>query len=128
MALRLVYMNDEPAHLFSVCNILYQTGDPTAQDRSTSIRRQYKEALEGADYRLAVGGRAYSHEDILKAWLYGGSFHQNPECEREWEVLQGIGFFAEFAVQAIVLRIAGCVLDLDDAVADVLGERRLPRL
>lgn len=38
-----------------------------------------------------------------------------------------VGPFVLYLVQGVILKIAGRILDLDDVIADFLGEDRLPR-
>ena len=41
-AVRLVYMEGEPAHFFRIHNILFRHGSPDIGARSAAIRRRYK--------------------------------------------------------------------------------------
>jgi hypothetical protein len=45
---------------------------------------------------------------------------------QRWVAIFGAEFV--FAVNAITLRLAGCILDLDDFIADTLGEPRVRRI
>lgn len=134
ISVRLVYLQKEPANFLRVCNILHRRGSAKEQTRVAEYRRRYKQALGGKYVQFKLHGQFEGEvagpRRILEAWLHGVAFHQDEE-KREVAVelakyQSGDAF--PFAVNMIVLRLAGVVLDLDDVVADHLREERVPRI
>lgn len=39
-----------------------------------------------------------------------------------------LGLAVDAVVQKVALQLAGCILDMDDVIADWLGQERLPRI
>ena len=134
MSVRLVYMQEEPAQFNKVCNILYRNGDATIQRFVADARARYKATLEGnyVTFGLhgAFEGQVAGPQEILEAWLYGVAFHQDAAKQAMAEELakyqDGAAF--PFSVNMITLRLAGVTIDLDDIIADFLGEPRMPRI
>jgi hypothetical protein len=134
MSIRLVYMEGEPAHYYHICNTLYRLADPTIQERVKQCRAQYSAAINGRYVQFSLHGdfegKVAGPKDVFDAWLYGVAFHQDPERRPLLEELgkyQG-GAALPFAVHTVALRLSGPILDLDDVVADFLGEERVPRI
>ncbi len=77
---------------------------------------------------MIVDGKQYTATDLFALWLNGVAFHQDAVKRAEFEKLESLGAFAMLGVQVTALKLAGRIMDLDDIVADVLGEERLPRI
>ena len=134
MSVRLVYMNEEPAQFGKVCNILHRTGDATIQRLVADARARFKAVVQGNYIQFGLHGpyegQVVGPQEVLEAWLYGIAFHQ--DNDRQWLVdelnkYQGGAAFP-FAVNMITLQLAGVTMDLDDVVADFLGEPRIARI
>ncbi len=134
MSVRLVYMQEEPAHFHKVCNILYRNGDANTQRMVSDARARFKAVVEGNYIQFGLHGRyegqVVGPQEVLEAWLYGIAFHQDDD--RQWLVdelvkYQGGAAFP-FAVNLITLQLAGVTIDLDDVIADFLGEPRIQRI
>jgi hypothetical protein len=67
-------------------------------------------------------------KDVFESWLYGIAFHQDADRQADVNRLASTGAMFLWSVQASALQIAGRILDLDDVVADFLGQARLPRI
>lgn len=134
ISLRLVYMNGEPAHYYHICNILHRNTALELQRRVADCRARYQAILEGHYVHLKLHGKFEGQtagpRDTLEAWLYGLVFHQDREKQEIAAELGRYmaGFAFPFALNIIALQLAGAILDLDDVIADHLGEPRLPRI
>lgn len=132
MSIRLVYQSNEPANFGHVCSILHRAGDEEARAASAQLRVHYNDALKRHEpliRALARGGLdAYSPEEVFETWLYHGVFHQDSSRTADFEALSGLGDWFPLVVQRIGLLLAGRILDLDDVVADFLGEERVARI
>jgi hypothetical protein len=133
LALRLVYQQGEPAHFYSVCNILYREVDSTpVKDRVATLRAQYGDALRDPAGQVLAGDppnlSTFTTEEVFEHWLYGIAFHQDPDRQASVALLESEGAHFQWSVQATGLQLAGRTLDLDDVVADFLGQPRLPRI
>ena len=79
---------------------------------------------QGAENDVAVVGAVPSVPQRGKR----GAFHQDPEHQPIYQELLKFGPNFVFAVNAIALELAGCILDLDDVIADAMGEPRVQRI
>src|SRR6266581_5176279 len=120
MSVRLVYMQEEPAHFNKVCNILYRNGDANTQRMVADARARFKAVVEGNYIQFGLHGpyegQVVGPREVLEAWLYGVAFHQ--DYDRQWLAdelakYQGGAAFP-FAVNFITLQLAGVTMDLDD--------------
>jgi hypothetical protein len=134
IAIRLVYMQGERSNYFRVCNILYRHSDATVRKLVADCRTRYQSVLDGKYVQFNLHrqfeGRVAGPRDVFEAWLYGLVFHQDEEHQAIAEELakyMGGGAFP-FTVNLVALQLAGAVLDLDDVIADFLGEARVPRI
>jgi hypothetical protein len=132
MAIRLVYQANEPANFGHICNILWRSGDDEIKARTAELREQYNDALSKHHPLIAAVAlrekASYSPRDIFESWLYFGAFHQDRRRRADFNDLSRLGDAFPLAVQATALRLAGRILDLDDLVADLLGEDKLERI
>jgi hypothetical protein len=132
LSVRLVYQPNEPAHFGHVCNILCRADDPATRARVADLRVQYNRTLthHGPVIAAAALGQlaSYSPREVLETWLYHGAFHHDLSRKADYDALAALGDKFPFLVQGIVLRLAGRILDLDDVVADLLSEPRVPRI
>jgi hypothetical protein len=132
VAIRLVYQVREPANFFSVCKVLghYALADLCA--RVDILRTQYKAALRASENDIRIGDGldpdVFVAKDVFESWLYGVAFHQDADRQTTVNRLASTGAMFSWSVQATALQVAGRILDLDDVVADFLGEPRLPRI
>ena len=114
LAIRLVYQQGEPAHFYSICNLLARKGGDLLRAEVGKVRAAYQESLsDSAGHILIEEGsvkQTFNAQAVLEHWLYGVAFHQDD------------------VRQQVVQLLAGRILDLDDLVADFLSEPRLPRI
>jgi hypothetical protein len=132
LAVRLVYQEKEPAHFSSVCKVVERYAPKSLGARVEVIRTQYKAALRAAENDIRVGDGldpdVVIAKEVFESWLYGMAFHQDANRQADVNRLASTGAMFLWSVQAIALQIAGRILDLDDIVADFLGEAKLPRI
>jgi hypothetical protein len=132
LSVRLVYQNGEPANFYSIANLLGKTGDQEVRQRVADSRRRYTAALGSpvASMNVQVGEEilALSARDVFETWMYTGVFHQDLDRLETYRALQARAEMFRFSVQSTALQLCGRVLDLDDVIADVLAQDRLPRI
>ena len=76
------------------------------------------------------------HEELFDSWLNGHAFHQDAYQDaakakkaEPYALLKSFfGEPIEAVVQKVALQLGGCILELDDVIADCRGEERLPRI
>jgi hypothetical protein len=131
MAIRLVYMQREPAHFFSICGLMYRH-DPESRDRVAALRRDYQAALQDRENGMVlhdgITPESFTAQEIFETWLYGIAFHQDPERQEAVHRLSSDAALFSMSFQSTALLLAGRILDLDDVVADFLGESRIERI
>lgn len=133
LALRLVYQQGEPAHFYSICNILYRAAESAAvKERVATLRAQYSATLRDPAGQVSTGGAldvsTFNTQEVFEHWLYGIAFHQDVDRQSSVRLLASEGAHFHWSVQATGLKLAGRILDLDDGIADFLGQPRLPRI
>jgi hypothetical protein len=125
-------MQGEPAHFFSICNLVYRHVENSVKQRVAGLRAAYRNALSDPDNGIVIHDgvtpTTFSAEDVFKVWLYGITFHQEPELQESVQRLGKTGIEFSRSFQSTALQLAGRVLDLDDIVADFVGEPRVPRI
>lgn len=132
LAIRLAYMQGEPAHFYSIANILARHGNNTIAAQVAELRRQYKDALHSKDNQIVVGDGSnmavFTAQGVFETWLYGIAFHQDEDRQDAVRILISTGYEFQMSVQLTALQLAGRIMDLDDLAADFLNEPRLERL
>jgi hypothetical protein len=132
MSLRLIYANDEAGNFGRVANRLCATKDPTLIAAVDSVRTRYNHAINGGTFRFNLHGdfegTAVGPREVFESWLYHGSFHTDFDRQGLYEELSRFGQNFVFAVQSVGLQMSGPIMDLDDIVADFVGEPRVPRI
>jgi len=140
LSVRLVYQNDEPAQFGRICGIIEQCGDAAMQKEERRLKREYNNALNTHSpffqfiglfvYHpfLVLTDPRYSPRGMFETWLYHGVFHQDLRRRADYEEFSALGDVFPYTVQSVVLLLAGRTLDLDDVVADLLQEERVPRI
>lgn len=135
LAFRPLYADGEEHTFLSVCNRLRKRGSDVISGAASLLRQQYLETLNKQHPLMAaiIGNPAsnpYSPRQIVDTWINHDRFHHDDRARgEEYQVLsEAFGENFETAVQMIVLQIAGRIIDLDDLVADALGEDRVDRI
>lgn len=131
LAVRLVYQQQEPSNFLSVCNVLVRYGSQEMRDRVASVRREYRSTLEDPSGSVTIGDgsepAAYSAHEVFDNWLYGVAFHQDQHRQTAVRRLASTGVYFLWSVQQTAIDLAARVLELDDVIADFLGEPRATR-
>jgi hypothetical protein len=131
-AIRLAYMKGEPAHFYSICNLLYREGDANIRSTVVALRQRYTDALRDPENQLVVDDglepKVFTAQEVFEHWLYGVVFHQDQWRQEPVRRLAALGFPFPRSVQATALQLSGRIIDLDDVVADFLGEQRVERI
>ena len=132
LAIRLIYQTGEPANFGHICNILYPAADAIVRTRVSELRKRYNDTLAEPYLTLSVdidgSRRTFTPGEVFETWMYGGVFHQDPDRQAAFSALSSLSHAFAFAVQSVALLLAGRIIDLDDIVADHLGEERVPRI
>jgi hypothetical protein len=130
VAIRLAYLQGEPAHFYAVCNVLHRISGPQLQARVRSVRAGYRDALSGSGLSIGDGQEpdSYTAAEVLDTWLHGLVFHQDPVRQRDATRLLSAGPGFPWSVQRVALLLAGRILDLDDVIAERLSAPQLPRI
>ena len=133
LSLRLVYMVGEPAHFDSVCNILWRHVPEVLREWLAEIRGFYREILimEIASFQLMNDDgteRKVRPGEVLETWMYADTFHLDPARQELFDSLNENPDAFRFSIQSTAMMLCGRVMDLDDMIADLLGQTRIPRI
>ncbi len=132
LSLRLVYQQREPAHFYTVYSLVRQRAPTALHERLDAIRAQYKDALANAAFRFAVvqdGKQVWMAPRVaLETWMNAAAFHQDSDKQELFRALSHDPNAFKLTTQITALLLCGCVLQLDDTIADVTGEPQLPRI
>jgi hypothetical protein len=121
-------MQKEQTNIAKIHKTLKRHGSEEIRERAARIYAGYRWILRDWHPELppASGG---TFEDLFRAWLNGEAFHFSKAPLAQYERYnRELGNHYEFIVQAVVLHIAGRILDMDDVVADFLGEPQVARI
>jgi hypothetical protein len=124
-ALRLVWMEGEPAFLPGICGVLHR-GFPTLRLSVEEVRKRWKDTLDPSRYETVfeIDGamKRLTPDETLRAWMYGGVFHQDLKQVPLHEAARSQDSMYPVNVQSTVLELVHCALELDSVVATALGE------
>jgi len=127
-AVRLVYMHREPANFGHVHQILHQHGGPEIQVAVRDLYSTWKAVLSSGG-KAWIGSEEYTARRMFDTWMNAAVLHQDKKRLEAYELLRlADDAFAPWVVHGMVLRLAGCIIDMDDLVASFLGEEPLPRI
>lgn len=134
VSVRKVYMKGEPGYFYRVNKIVGRYDRGAYLERATAVRNTYELVLRGDDLEFRLQGSRVLHQELFEAWLNRYTFHDDA-IERPadragaYEFLQSMAApVVDAVVHKVALQLAGCVLEMDDLLADWLGEERLPRI
>lgn len=132
MSIRLVYMQSEAANYGRICNLVRMKAPANIQSQIDVLRERFNNLVNAKKFQFGLHGdfegRTVATREVFEAWLYGGAFHQDPDHQPVYRELLKFGPNFFFAVNAIALELAGCILDLDDVIADAMEESRVRRI
>ncbi|HYT73861.1 MAG TPA: hypothetical protein VEL79_03845 [Vicinamibacterales bacterium] len=130
VSVRKVYQEKEPAFFYRVHNIVARYGDDQVRKQAVKVRDAYQLVLRGEGMECRIGDKIVPHEEFFETWLNGYTFHQDDRTAGPYEGFRelGLGLAVDAIVQKVALQLAGCILELDDVIADWRGEERLPRI
>ena len=134
ISVRLVYMEKEPGSFYRVCNIMHLDAPTETQNRIADCRARFTSILNGKYVQFKLHGpyegQIVGPKEVFEAWLYGVVFHQDELQQALAEELGKYmdGYAFPYTVNLVGIQLAGVTLDLDDIVADHLGEPRVPRI
>jgi hypothetical protein len=123
VAVRLVYMEKEPSSFARVTQILRSVGDSDVLEAVERIERKWKSALDGRGSMVhQAEGQTFQPRDVLDTWLYALTLHQDQRKQGHADAIRRFGPSATMTLQFLVCVLAAEILNLDSAVAYVLGE------
>ena len=129
MAIRLAYMDKEPAHFFSICGFLRKGASQAQTERIDWLHAAWGSTKEGPQsFGYTLDGERITAGEVFHLWLNGIAFHQDPEKKRKYQILDRDAVFADLAVQATALQLAGRIMDLDDVIAEILDQEPIERI
>ena len=134
VSVRKVYMEKEPAFFYKVHNIVARYDKGEYGEGAAKVRADYQLILNGEGVEFHIGGRVITHEEFFNTWLNGYTFHQDafedPTKRGAYEAFIALGLTpaVEAVVQKVALQLAGCIIEMDDVIADWIKEERLPRI
>jgi len=128
MSVRLIYMNDEPANFASICNVLHKAGEKDLRDAVTDLRKAYNTFLNGPTIRFSLHGdfegTTLGPRELFEAWLYGGTFHQDPKRKAMYAELVKFGPRFTFGLHVVVTQIVQFFIHLGFIVSTALAEEQ----
>jgi hypothetical protein len=127
MAVRQAYMPSEATNFDNICTILDRTTDAKVRGYLDTLRRNWHFALV-SPMGLSVDNHTYGGKQVFDTWLYGRAMHRDAKLQTDAERLDKMDqlLLPTWVVQRIVRDLAICIVQLDVAVADALGEEPVP--
>ena len=124
VALRQVVLQQEDTNFHKVHNILCKNGDDKIRQTAAALYGLYRKILEGIEIEVTIGNQKIRHEEILNVWLYGYLIHQDSDKKEQLKRLSQLGAVVNWVLEKVIIQLTDCVLQLDDIVADILGQER----
>jgi hypothetical protein len=126
MAVRQAYMPSEVTNFEQICTILDRTNDAEVRSYLATLRYNWDFALV-SPMGLSVDGYTYCGKKVFDIWLYARGMHRDTKLEPDAERLDKMDqlLLPTWVVQRIARDLAICIIQLDFAVADALGEEPL---
>jgi len=123
MAVRQVYMRREATHFSKVCAIIARATDPEVREFIDVLKNNWHFALV-SPMGLSDGDKGYGGRQVFETWLYTRGLHWDPRRQPDAERLDKMDalLLPTHVVQCVTRGLAVCILQLDFAVADALGE------
>jgi hypothetical protein len=132
MAVRQVYLPKNLGSFPRVCQTLKRRVASPDQAAVQLIRERYDALLDksGTLFQGPVNGklRKFTARQVFDTWINSRGFHYDHRRQPDHDALNAVGLYFQYILQAIVLQLAGCIMDLDDLVADALSEPRMTRI
>jgi len=126
IAVRQVYMPKEITHLEKVLKILTRAVDPDVREFVEVLRHNWNFALV-SPMGLGIDGYTYGGRQVFETWLYARAVHRDPRRQADASRLDKMdqSLLPTHVVQSVIRDLTICILQLDYAVADALGEQPL---
>ena len=104
---------------------LTQSSRPEVSARVSDAATRYRKILEYLDSSTTLNDRQIPHRDVFEAWLDASIFGDFAGKDKTYsDLLSECGKAVEGIAVRLTEMIGNHVLELDDIVADVLGQER----
>jgi hypothetical protein len=98
---------------------------PLYADSAKPVLSKYEALKTDLTSGSLLGGRRVSHGELLRLWLDAAVFYDNNDKRRPYEeMLREMGRAIEGIAMSLTTEVASVILEMDDFVADWLGEPR----
>lgn len=125
LPVRRVYKDSDRISFRKVCAVLQQATAPGILEGVSQAVTGYEKALVDLNATTTLNDRQVPHRDVFEAWLDASIFGEFAGKDRRYTaLLDECGKAVEGIAVRITELIANQVLELDDVVADALGEER----
>ena len=125
LAVRQPYMKTERTYFPRICEIIERCDSQPVRGYVQAMRGQWTFAT-ASQPGLVVNGASYGGAQVFDTWLNAHAVHRDQNKEHALKEIQSQEPWPTWVVQCVIKNLSTCVLNLDLAVADVLGEPALP--
>jgi hypothetical protein len=122
---RRAYLRSDPVNCQRVLSVVERTSRAAIHDRAAALVVKFEPVREELDSVSILNDRRVAHAEMFEAWIDAQVFFDQPDkLHRYRAMLIELGKAVEGIGLHLCERIAEHVLELDDLVADFLGEQR----
>ncbi len=125
LPVRRAYKDSDRVSLKHTRNELRQSSEPEMPERLSRVAAKYDKILRYLDSSTTMNDRQIPHREVFEAWLDVSIFGDFAGKDRKYQaLLTECGKAVEGIAVRLTEMIGNHVLELDDIVADVLGQER----
>jgi hypothetical protein len=122
---RRTYLKKDPINFLRILNLASGKGPPEIKERAAALEVRYTPLVQELESTSILNDRKVTHAEMFEAWTDAIVFYDVAEKRNHYAAMvDEMGKAVEGIALHLAERMAELVLELDDLVADLLGEPR----
>jgi len=122
---RRAYLKSDPVNCQRILSVVKRTSRAEIHDRAVALVAKFEPVRDELESVSILNDRRVAHAEMFEAWIDAQVFFDQPDKLHKYQsMLLELGKAVEGIGLHLCERIANHVLELDDLVADFLGEAR----
>jgi hypothetical protein len=122
---RRTYLKKDPINFLRILNLVKSKSPAEITERTTALEKRYTPIVQELESTSILNDRKVTHAEMFEAWIDAIVFYDVVEKRNHYATMvDEMGKAVEGIALHLAERMAERVLELDDLVADLLGEPR----
>jgi hypothetical protein len=122
---RRTYLKKDPINFLRILNLVKIKSPAELAERTTALEERYTPIVQELESTSILNDRKVTHAEMFEAWIDAIVFYDVVEKRNHYATMvDEMGKAVEGIALHLAERMAERVLELDDLVADLLGEPR----